>query len=115
MTDSNVTTMTGLTGDFDVVIDTSQEVQLRPPMVVQLDGRRVEFMDPDGIDWLDLLLVDNPVDFIRYSTSREDREYIFGLSMKAPHLEKLMKAYQDKFDLDASMEAARRKNRLAGR
>lgn len=83
-----------------------------PDFTVRLGGRVVTFTNPDEIDWQDLLDITDPVQFIRYSCTKEDREHIVSLRLPGFKMSKLMEAYQTHFQIEDKMDRARRAERF---
>ena len=113
MTDSNVTS---LPVDVDFDLDAAQRPvnDVKPPFKSRIGGRVVEFSDPEELDWKDLLDIEDPVGFLRYSVSEDDRIHIVGQKMPGWKLGQLMEAYQQHYGFEDKIAEAKRKARLQG-
>lgn len=100
--------------DFD--LDTAQrpEESVKPEFTARIGGRVVTFQDPETLDWKDLLDIEEPVGFLRYSVSEDDRLHILAQKMEAWKLGQLMEAYQQHYGFEDKIAEARRKARLSG-
>lgn len=59
-----------------------------------LNGRRIEIQDPAEIDYQDLLECESPAEFLRYTMTEEDRDYLAGAKgLKGWRFGKLLEAY----------------------
>lgn len=111
MSDENVTPLPQV---FDLDLDNYQkpaEAQI-PDFKVKLGDRVVVFTNPDEIDWKDLLDITDPVQFIRFSCSKEDREFIFSADLPGYKMSALMEAYQTHFKIDDRIEKIRQAERF---
>lgn len=99
--------------DLDVLERKPEDVV--KPFKVNLAGRVLTMTDPAEIDWQDLLLLDDPVELIRYVLSDEDRDFLRDQKMPGWKLEILMEAYSKHYRLDKKMEDARRQAALQNR
>ena len=108
MSDSNVRDLpVNVTLDLDSYERPAAE--RKEPFTVKLGGQVIEFKDPEELDWQDLLDIENPVDFLRYCVTPDERRHILGLKMEAHRFGKLMEAYQTHFEIDDKVNAARRR------
>jgi len=107
MTD-NVTSLPSAGVVFDLDAETRDEI---PPFVAQVGGRSITMIDPETMDWQDVMDIDSPLDFLRYCVTGEDREFIFGLKMPAWRLGRLMENYQKHYGLEEKMAAFQRSQR----
>lgn len=109
MTDSNVRELpANVTLDLDAYERPAKDV--KEPFTVKLGGQVVTFKDPEDLDWQDLLDIENPVDFLRYCVTREERLHILSLEMPGHKFAKLMESYQVHFGLEEKMQQARRRS-----
>jgi hypothetical protein len=111
---SDDATVSNLPQSFDLDLDSYQkpvEEQIAP-FTVKLGQRIVTFNNPDEVDWKDLLDITDPVQFIRFSCSREDREFIFGQKLEGYKMAKLMEAYMTHFKIDEKVDRARQAERF---
>lgn len=70
------------------------------PFTFVLDGETYTMVDPQEVDWQDLLSgLRNPALFIRYAMSIEAQKKFFGKRVPAWKMNKLMGAYTEHFGL----------------
>lgn len=70
------------------------------PFLFQHEGQTFNMMDPQDIDWQDLLSgLRNPALFIRFAMSVQDQKRFFSLRVPGWKMNKLMKAYQDHYGI----------------
>lgn len=100
--------------DFDLDAAQRPADQVKSTFVARIGGREVSFADPETLDWKDLLDIEEPVGFLRYSVSEDDRIHILGQEMPAWKLGALMEAYQAHYGFEDKIAEARRKARLQG-
>lgn len=100
--------------DFDLDAWEPNPADLKPPLRAKIGGRVVEFVDPRDKPWTDLLDLQNPVQFIRVCTTKEDREHIMDQGFSSRKLEELMKRFMDHFEIDEAIAEAQRQQRLRG-
>lgn len=100
--------------DFDLDAAQRPASAIKPKFAATIGGRRVEFEDPEELDWKDLLDIEEPIGFLRYSVSEDDRIHILAQKMPAWKLSQLMEAYQLHYGFEDKAAEARRKARLAG-
>lgn len=63
-------------------------------------GRQYEMVDPQEIDWQDLLSgLRNPAMFIRFAMSAADQKEFFGARVPAWKMNRLMEAYQQHYGI----------------
>ncbi len=58
-----------------------------------INGRRIEISDPAEIDYKDLLTIDTPLQFFRYTMSEDDRNYLAEQNLKGWRLGLLLEGY----------------------
>lgn len=58
-----------------------------------INGRRIEISDPAEIDYKDLLTIDTPLQFFRYTMAEEDRDYLAAQNLKGWQLGLLLEQY----------------------
>ena len=82
-------------------LDSLEREGERPgPFTFQFDGETYEMMDPQDIDWQDLLSgLRNPALFIRFAMTLESQKSFFGKRVPSWKMNKLMEAYQDHYGL----------------
>lgn len=97
----------GIILDLDAEPDLDPEDR-KPPFVVKVGGKVITFADPSELDWRDLAAVEIPVDLIRVSLSREDRDHISQTPMTSRTFGRLMKAYYDHYGLEDRIRDAKR-------
>lgn len=93
---------------LDLDLETRPEKDVKPPFVVNVEGRKVSLSDPTEIDWRELASVEQPVDLLRVAMSREDRNYLYDLSLPAWKFNRLMEAYYSHYDLEEKIASAKR-------
>lgn len=98
--------------DLDLDAYERKPEDIIPPFVVRLGGRVISMGNPEEIDWQDLVSLTNPVQFLKYAVSKEDRTFIVSLSLPAYKLNKLMQAYQTHFKIQERVDAVQREERL---
>lgn len=98
--------------DFDLDAWEPEEADLKPDLSVKIGGRVVKFSDPRDKPWQELVALDNPVQFIRVCTSREDREHIMAQGFSSRKLEALMKKFMEHFEVDEAIAEAQKQTRL---
>lgn len=77
-----------------------REGDIAGPFTFQLGGKTYAMIDPQEIDWQDLLSgLRNPALFVRFAMSTADQKAFFGARIPSWKMNKLMQAYQDHFDL----------------
>lgn len=111
--DSNVTQLPeqGLAIDLDAATRDDE----KPPFKAKVGGRIITMVDPQNIDWRDLLTMSDPREFLRLSVSEEDRKFLNQQAMEGWRFGKLMEAFYLHYDLEELAEKARRDNALAPR
>lgn len=108
MTDSNVSHLPEPGVILDLDLETRPEKDVKPPFVVNVEGRKVSLADPTEIDWRELASVEQPVDLLRVAMSREDRNYLYDLALPAWKFNRLMEAYYGHYDLEEKIANAKR-------
>lgn len=101
--------------DFDLDAYERPADEIIPPFVVRLGGRVIEMQNPDDIDWKDLLDITDPVNFLRHSVTKEERNHIFSLNIPGHKLNAMMERYQEHFKIEEKMEKARQASRFSNR
>ncbi len=77
-----------------------REGELPGPFTFRHDGKTFTMLDPQEIDWQDLLSgLRNPALFIKYAMAPEDQKKFFGTRVAAWKMNKLMQSYQEHFNL----------------
>ena len=69
-----------------------------------IEGRRIEITDPAEIDYQDLLGCDSPLEFLRFTMTEEDREYLRSTRIKGWRLGKLIEAYLAHYKAEERMD-----------
>lgn len=83
--------------DLDLL---EREGDVPGPFVFVIDGERYEMVDPQEVDWQDLLSgLRNPALFVRFAMSIADQKRFFGKRVAAWKMNKLMEAYTTHFNL----------------
>jgi hypothetical protein len=112
--DDNVRTLP-VNVDLDLDAFERPATEVIPPYTVRLGGRTISMTNPDEIDWQDLLDIRDPVQFLRYSCSREDFQFILSFKLPGYKMAKLMEAYQTHFKIEEKLDNAARADRLRQR
>lgn len=102
-----------LPGRVNINLDEIENEEAKEPFVAVLAGREIVFSDPAELDWQDLLEIGDPVDFLRYVVSEEDRKHIHKQKLPAFKFNRLMEAFMTYYELDEKLEQARREQRRA--
>lgn len=72
----------------------------KEPFVVGLPGgETIAMIEPDELDWQQLLDLDDPVKFLRYAISEEDRAKLAKEKFSGKKFAALIEAYQEHFGL----------------
>lgn len=88
---------TKVTLDLDAL---EREGAVDEPFTFRYKERDYEMIDPQEIDWQDLLSgLRNPGLFVRFAMSNEDQKNFFGERVPAWKMNALMQAYQEHFGL----------------
>jgi hypothetical protein len=111
VSDDNVSSLP-VNVDFDLDAYEQPESDKIPDLTMRLGGRVVTFTNPDQIDWLNLVEMTNPVEFLRYSCTKEDRNHILGLALPAHKFSKLMSVYEQHFKIEDRVNELRRAERV---
>jgi hypothetical protein len=111
--DDNVRTLP-VQVDFDLDSYERAPEDVIPSLVMKIGGKPITLTNPDEIDWRDLVDMDNPVQFLTFSMSTEDRKHLMSLKLPAHKMAKLMEVYNDHFKLEDKIAAVRRSQRLQG-
>lgn len=98
--------------DFDLDAWEPEEKDLKPDLVVRLGGKLVSFSDPRDKPWTELVGLENPVQFIRVCTSKDDREHILEQGFSSRKLEALMQKFMEHFEVDEAIAEAQKQQRL---
>lgn len=100
--------------DLDLdALEKPNEEQI-PAFRVNINGRVVEFTNPDEIDWLDLVTMESPTEFLKHCVPADDRDFLLSASIPGWKFKALMKAFQRHYKIDDAIERARREQRLSG-
>jgi hypothetical protein len=77
-----------------------REGEVAGPFTFRHDGVVYTMLDPQEIDWQDLLSgLRNPALFVKFAMGPEDQKKFFGSRVPAWKMNQLMKGYQDWFGL----------------
>lgn len=102
----------------DVVLDLDAEQrdedEVKEPFTFKYGGRSMTMIDPEEIDWLDLVDLKSPTEILSYALTSEDRTFLFGQSMPGWKMGKLVKAYMNHYGLEDRMRQQQREQRAAG-
>lgn len=97
---------------LDLDIEEKPEQDVKPPFIVKVGERNLEFSDPSDIDWRDLAAIEAPGELLRLSLSREDHEFLRKQSLPTWKFNRLMEAYNLHFDLEDKIREAKRRSAL---
>jgi hypothetical protein len=100
--------------DFDLDAAEKPQSQIRPPFRTTIEGKVVTFNDPSDADWRDLAMLDSPNEFVRLTTSPEDRRHIFETPLPGWKFNMLMEAFYRHFNLEDKIAEAKRRQHLSG-
>lgn len=64
------------------------------PFVAMVNGRRLEFSNPQELAWQDVMAIDNPSEFARLCLSEEDRKFFLAEKINVRKLNALMSAFR---------------------
>jgi hypothetical protein len=105
-----------LPGSFDFDLDSWQPdaKDVIEPFRAKVNGRVIVFNDPRDQDWRDLLNLSNPVQFIRVTTSDDDRRYLLDQALPSRKLDAMMKGFMDHFKIEDAIAEAQRADKLRG-
>ncbi len=74
-------------------LDTAERPEEFELFATVINGRRIEIGDPADIDYKDLLTIDTPLQFFRYTMSEEDRNWLAEQNLKGWRLGLLLETY----------------------
>ncbi len=86
--------------EIDVDLDSMERDKSYPTFRFAVAGREIDFTDPAELDWQDLLKLDEESEFIQLAMSPEDSKFFLEQKVPAWKLRKLMKMYQDHYELE---------------
>lgn len=110
--ESNVSQLPGnIVFNLDEVERPAEDI--KPPFVFAFKGRELRMEDPAELDWRDLLLMDDPTQFIKLALAKDDRKWLYDQGFESWRFGKLIEAYSNHFDLEGQMRKARQQARLA--
>jgi len=114
MSDSNVRELpSNITLDLDA--EQRPESEVKPPFAVKINDRVITMEDPANLDWRDLILLDDPTQFLRLALSPEDRKYLLNQdNVPGWKFNRFMEAYYAHYELDEKVAKARRQQALGG-
>lgn len=93
-------------------LDTLERKDRKPPFKAKIGDRVIEMIDPQEIDWRDLLQMQDPREFLRLALSEEDRSYLSSLELPGWKFGQLMEAFYRHYDLEQLAADARRQQAL---
>lgn len=108
--DSNVTDLPvqGLVIDLDA----AERQDSKPPFKAKIGDRVITMIDPQELDWRDLLAMQDPREFLRLTVSPEDRDYLSRQAIPGWKFGQLMEAFYRHYDLEELAASARRQQTL---
>lgn len=77
--------------------------EAKDPFAFLLAGRRIEMKDSSEIDWQVLMELDHPIDLLRATLSKEDREFLAEQRFPGWKLREIMRRYYDYHDIPMPM------------
>lgn len=86
--------------EIDVDLDSLERDKTYPVFVFALAGREIEFNDPANLDWQDLLKLEEESEFIELAMTADDSKFFLEQKVPAWKLRKLMKMYQEHYELE---------------
>ena len=99
---------------LDLDLEQRPAKDVKPPFVVNVEGKKVSLADPTEIDWRELATVEQPADLLRVAMSKEDRNHLYGLALPGWKFNRLMEAYYTHYDLEEKINAAKRQAQFGG-
>jgi hypothetical protein len=113
MTDDNVTQ---LPVHIDLDLDTAERDpdSVKEPLKINVGGKVITMSDPEDLSWQDIVLLESPTDLLRLTMSPEDRRHFANQKLKAWQFSKLMKSFEEHYDLDEKLREAKRQQAIAG-
>ena len=88
--------------------------EVKPTFTANVGDRVVTMIDPANVDWRDLLVMEDPNEFLRHAFSPEDRKHLLAQPLPGWKFNKLMDAYYNHYELEEQIRKARQQQRLAG-
>lgn len=76
------------------------------------ERRILHATDPADIDYQDLLAIETPVQFFRYTMSQEDRDFLATTRIKGWRLGKLVEAYLEHYKAQDRVGTAEQRKKL---
>lgn len=95
-------------------LDATEREDSKPPFKAMVGGRVITMIDPQELDWRELLMMKDPREFLRLAVAPEDREHLNKQPMPGWKFGKLMESYYAHFDLEELAANARREQALSG-
>lgn len=92
------------TGKVHFDLDTVERDETFEPFAVTIKGRRIVISDPADIDYQDLLTVQQPLEFFKFTMSQEDRDYLREQHFPGWRLGKLFEAYLDHYKAEERID-----------
>ncbi|MCW2674784.1 MAG: hypothetical protein JWP14_3373 [Frankiales bacterium] len=87
--------------------DLERDQESRDPFVVTLAGEQYTFLDPQDLDWKDILAaLTNPASFFHNCLPQEQTKAFLATSLPVWKMDKLMKAYAKHFGMPSAGEAS---------
>ena len=113
MTDSTVSRLPepGVILDLDLEERPAEDV--KPPFVIKVNGRNIQFADPAELNWQDLAAIRIPADFVHVSLNHEDRKFLLEEDLPSWKFNRLLEAYYLHYDLENKIAKARRQSQLS--
>ena len=96
---------------LDLDAEERRPADVKEPFKVKVAGRVITFIDPEELDWQDLLDINKPTDWLHYSLSREDRQHLYEQRLPGWKLNKLIEAFMAWYNIEARAEEIQRQQR----
>ena len=74
-------------------LDTAEREEEFELFATVINGRRIEISDPADLDYKELLAIETPLQFFRYTMAEEDRDYLAEQNLKGWRLGLLLESY----------------------
>lgn len=106
MTDVSHLPTPGIVLDLDIEERDPEDV--KPPFIVNVEGRTITFADPSEIDWKLLAGIEVPADLFAVALQKDDRKHLRTVNLPGWKFNRLMEAYYSHYDLEDKIRAAKR-------
>lgn len=93
---------------IDLNLDTVTRDQEFAPFVFVVGDRAIELGDPAELDYQDLLECDTPLQFIRYTATEEDRNFLAQQRIPGWKLGRLLEEYLKHYKAEERVDARKK-------